>query len=154
MDDFLNSAESKLVTFCSANGRGDLTSVAKYIHEKVLDNPQHYQNNQLPAVGIYATGYIGDENDRHNDGIRIYFEITDFGKAMATMDSNVKKLVAMIVNNLRRESPQLDQPGRGIDGTFDDVFVVNADVFPMDVKNTGLMIRAGIDVELYFVADK
>lgn len=148
MDNFLNSVENTLVTFFSSGGAGDLTSVASLVHAKVLEDPRSYHNREIPAVGIYASGYIGDADDRHNDGVTVYIEVTSFGAKLSDVDDEVKQLAAMIINNLRAQAPQIG--GHGISFNFDDVYVDSAQVYPMNRNNNGLMIQASINAEVYF----
>lgn len=144
MDDKFNNTETKIVDFL--NGIAAITDIANLVHVKLKDDPRNYLGHETPAVGVYASGFIGDGDDRHNSGINIYIEITDSGGDIDTADGNVKELMSLIIDYLRKESPVVS--GAGIDAEFDDIFIADADVQPFQLQ-TGWMVSGNITGEVY-----
>jgi len=144
MNDVFNTVETQLIAFFS--GITDITDIASNIHAKLMEDPLSYRDDKTPAVAVHTIGYIGDADDRHNDGIRVLIEITDTGATLANTDSNVKKLMWHIINHSRNESPLLE--GKGASAQFDDIYVEGGEVYPFKKKG-GWLTSGAVNLEVY-----
>lgn len=120
MTNKFNQVESLITAFVSADG--DLAAEFNLVHEKLKEETREYHTHQLPACGVWASGYqLGDQIGGKLAEIQVIVEVVYRGGDLATVDNKVKELASLLTDKFRAESPS--NRGLGFSGQAADISV-------------------------------
>ena len=120
MTNKFNQIESLVAAFVSNDS--DLSAEFNLVHEKLKEETREYHTHQLPACGVWASGYQpGDQLGGLLAQVQVLVEVIHRGGDLATVDNKVKELASLLTDKLRAESP--NNRGLGFSGQAADISV-------------------------------
>lgn len=143
MTNMLNTVETNMLTFLSADT--SLDALVTTFHAKLKMDQRTYSDHEVPAIGVYSQAIsTNDDDHRHENLVKLYVEVTDYGGTISTVDDSVKQIADLVMRKLRDESPY--RGGNGLSSSVRDIIVRSCQIVPFAITN-GWMVSASVEVD-------